>query len=382
MVGVPWPADNRRGSRYARVMRYAQGGGLTAEECARREQVRLEAAEWIEEGATDREVAERFRVTRMSVNRWRRALAAGGRPALASKGPGGARCRLSRAQLDEPQALLDAGPAAEGWTDQCWTLPRIAAVVRTRFGVDYTLPGLDLLLHRLGWSVQVPARRAAERSEEQIAAWREETWPQIKRGRRTWVPGWSSKTSPVTGLQAAEGTYLGAPRPDPGGARDRPERPAVVGGGTGCHQTRAAAAADLPQPSPPARESAQGVHRGRLRRPARCRSSAARRPDRAGLGQPEHPRQCRDGRADRGPALVDRLPVAAVRPRAQPGRVGVGAPEAVAGQPDQTHHRRADRAGEDPAETDAVSPGAAGRLPRQHRPRVRTVPVTPALNDR
>src|SRR5213080_3458728 len=76
MAGVPWPADSRRGARYARTMRYSQGGGLTAEDCARREQVRLEAAEWIEEGATDREVAERFRVTRMSVNRWRRALAA------------------------------------------------------------------------------------------------------------------------------------------------------------------------------------------------------------------------------------------------------------------------------------------------------------------
>ncbi|MGR7026534.1 hypothetical protein [Geodermatophilus sp. URMC 62] len=41
-------------------MRYPQGGGLTAEDCARREQVRLAAAEWIEEGATDREVADRF----------------------------------------------------------------------------------------------------------------------------------------------------------------------------------------------------------------------------------------------------------------------------------------------------------------------------------
>src|SRR3954447_15060243 len=45
----------------------ADGGGLTAEECARRERVRLAAADWIEEGATDREVATRFRVTRMSV---------------------------------------------------------------------------------------------------------------------------------------------------------------------------------------------------------------------------------------------------------------------------------------------------------------------------
>ena len=170
-------------------MRYAQGGGLTAEECARRGRVRLEAAQWIEEGATDAEVAARFRVTRMSANRWHRALTAGGRPALASKGAGGARCRLTPAQLEELQVLLSAGPAAWGWTDQCWTLARIAAVVHERFGVDYTVPGVDLLLHRIGWSVQVPARRAAERNEEQIAAWREETWPEIKRPRRTWAPG-------------------------------------------------------------------------------------------------------------------------------------------------------------------------------------------------
>src|SRR3954453_2542212 len=189
MAGVQPSADSWRGARYAIAMRYAEGGGLTAEDCARRERVRLEAAEWLEEGATDAEVAERFRVSRMSANRWRRALADGGRPALASKGPGGAPCRLTLAQLDELQVLLDAGPAVSGWTDQCWTLARIAAVVGDGFGVDYTLPGVDLLLHRIGWSVQVPARRAAERNEEQIGAWREETWPQIKGPRRTWAPG-------------------------------------------------------------------------------------------------------------------------------------------------------------------------------------------------
>src|SRR3954451_21630556 len=96
-------------------MRYAQGGGLTAEERARREQVRLAAAEWIEEGATDGEVAARFRVSRMSANRWRRALADGGRPALASKGAGGAHRKLTPSQLDELQVLLDVGPAAWGW---------------------------------------------------------------------------------------------------------------------------------------------------------------------------------------------------------------------------------------------------------------------------
>jgi transposase len=167
--------------RYAGAVRYPDGGGLTAEERARRERVRLASAEWIEEGASDREVAARFRVTRMSAHRWRRALVAGGRPALASKGAGGARCRLSPAQLGELQVLLEAGPAAWGWADQCWTLARIAAVARQRFGVDYTLARLDLLLHRLGWSVQVPARRAAERNEEQLTVWRERTWPEMKR---------------------------------------------------------------------------------------------------------------------------------------------------------------------------------------------------------
>jgi putative transposase len=175
-------------------MRCPDGGGLTAAERARREQVRLAAADLIEAGASDQEVAKRFRVTRMSANRWRRALVTGGRAALLSKGPGGGPCKLSPAQGRE----LEAGSAAWGWDeDQCWTLTRIAEVVRRRFGVDYTLAGLDLLLHRAGWSVQVPARQATERNEERITAWRQETWPVINRRRRTWAPGWSSKTSPA-----------------------------------------------------------------------------------------------------------------------------------------------------------------------------------------
>jgi putative transposase len=151
----------------------------------------------MEAGASDREVARRFRVSRMSANRWRRALAAGGRAALASKGAGGGRCKLSAAQLRQLEAVLDAGTAAWGWADQCWTLARVAEVVRRRFRVEYTLAGLDLLLHRIGWSVQVPARQAAERDEAQIARWREEAWPVIKGRRRTWAPGFVSKTNPA-----------------------------------------------------------------------------------------------------------------------------------------------------------------------------------------
>lgn len=69
-------------------------------------------AELIESGASDREVARRLRVSRMSANRWRRALAAGGREALATKGAGGAKCKLTRSHLAELEAVLDAGLGA------------------------------------------------------------------------------------------------------------------------------------------------------------------------------------------------------------------------------------------------------------------------------
>jgi transposase len=80
--------------------------GLNAAERARWEKVRLAAAEMIEAEASDREIGRSgdreiagiFRVSRMSANRWRRALASGGREALASKGAGGARCELTPAQ--------------------------------------------------------------------------------------------------------------------------------------------------------------------------------------------------------------------------------------------------------------------------------------------
>src|SRR3954464_14708243 len=120
-------------------MRYPQGG-LTADERADREQVRQATADWISEGATDREVAARFRGTgcrpTAGATRWPPAVARHWR----RREPVGAHCQLSPAQLDELQVLLDAGPAAEGWADQCWTLARIAALVRTRFGVTTPCP--------------------------------------------------------------------------------------------------------------------------------------------------------------------------------------------------------------------------------------------------
>jgi transposase len=179
-------------------MRYAQGGGLTAQARARREQTRFAAADRFAAGASQAEVASEFRVSLMSANRWHRAFTAGGKQALASGGSGGAGCKLDQTQLKLLEDLLDVGPAAHGWDeDQCWTLARIAELITRHFGVSYTLAGVDALLHRLGWSWQAPSRRAAERDEAAIAAWVNEQWPAIKASRRPRTPGCASRTRPA-----------------------------------------------------------------------------------------------------------------------------------------------------------------------------------------
>jgi transposase len=53
-----------------------------------------------------------------------------------------------------------------------------------------------LLRHRLGWSVQRPVRRAAERDQDAIDRWVKERWPAIKQTPNDAEPVWSSSTSP------------------------------------------------------------------------------------------------------------------------------------------------------------------------------------------
>ena len=143
--------------------------------------MRLQAAEWFAEGVEPLEVARRLRVSSNSAYVWRRRWRAGGEAALASRGPGGAVCRLGEAQLARLRAALDGGPAMWGWgEDQRWTLARVTMLTGRLLQLRYTLRGTSYLLHRLGYTPQVPVHRAAERDEAKIAAWRSQTWAKVR----------------------------------------------------------------------------------------------------------------------------------------------------------------------------------------------------------
>ncbi|MFC5007137.1 winged helix-turn-helix domain-containing protein [Dactylosporangium cerinum] len=130
--------------------------------------------------------------------RWRRAIGEGGVEALASKGSSGASCRLDDDQLRRLGDALDRGPVAHGFgPDQRWTLARITELFDRLFGVRYTLRGTSYLLHRMGFSPQVLARRAAEQGPAQIADWHTRRWPSVRDERWRSGPGSASRTRRV-----------------------------------------------------------------------------------------------------------------------------------------------------------------------------------------
>ncbi|MGW1729281.1 helix-turn-helix domain-containing protein, partial [Streptomyces sp. NPDC002306] len=180
-------------------MRYAGGGGLTPVGRRRRETVRMQAAELFGQQIAVSEVARRLRVSVKSAYQWHQLWRDGGGEALASRGPSGSRCRLSSRCLEKLTGFVEEGPAAHGWTeDQVWTASRVATLIGRKFHVSYSVSGATRLMHRLGFSPQVPARRVAERDEQAVAVWKVATWAEVKGSGRPAGATSASRTKPAS----------------------------------------------------------------------------------------------------------------------------------------------------------------------------------------
>nr|WP_274919479.1 helix-turn-helix domain-containing protein [Streptomyces sp. WZ-12] len=78
--------------------------------------VRVQAAELFEQEIKPSEVAQRLRVSRKSAYQWHQLWRDGGPGALASRGPGGSRCRLSPRCLEKPPPASNrVRPRTAGW---------------------------------------------------------------------------------------------------------------------------------------------------------------------------------------------------------------------------------------------------------------------------
>jgi transposase len=156
---------------------------------------RLRAAELFAAGVRQAEVARQLEVSAQAVSVWHRRWQRSGPEALRSKGPSGPTPRLSDAQLAPVEQALLKGATANGFVGELWTLDRVATVIERLTGVRHHPAHVwALLRHRLGWSVQRPKRRAAERDQAAIDRWVKEDWPRILQTPNDADPAWSSST--------------------------------------------------------------------------------------------------------------------------------------------------------------------------------------------
>lgn len=142
---------------------------------------RLRAWELKEQGWKQNQIAAALGVTEGAVSQWIHKAKAQGVGALYSHKRSGRKPRLSAEQLAKLPELLATGPGAYGFRGDVWTCPRVAAVIKREFGVTYTPQQVGNRLRKIGWSRQKPVQRASQRDEAEIAAWREEVWPELKK---------------------------------------------------------------------------------------------------------------------------------------------------------------------------------------------------------
>jgi transposase len=147
-----------------------------------REGRRLRAWELKREGWSQQEIANALGVSKGAVSQWIKRGREDGIEGLKRRIATGAPPRLSEKQRAELPELLAKGAPAHGFRGDVWTCERVGEVIRRYFGVRYHPAHVSRLVRALGLSLQKPKRRANQRDEEAIEHWKEETWPELKKG--------------------------------------------------------------------------------------------------------------------------------------------------------------------------------------------------------
>ena len=125
----------------------------TAESILTRDEMesrRLLAAQDLQRGLSQSQVARKFGVSRTTASRWHRSLSGKGMEALRKRRAPGRPSRLTAAQLNDAAAVYREGARAAGFDSDKWTTARYADAIFARFGVRYDPDHVGRIMHRLG----------------------------------------------------------------------------------------------------------------------------------------------------------------------------------------------------------------------------------------
>jgi putative transposase len=144
----------------------AAQGILTRDEMENR---RLLAAQDLQQGLSQAQVARKYAVSRTTASRWLKALNGKGVEALRKRRAPGRPCRLTPQQVAGAVALYNEGPWAAGFDSEKWTTARFADAIQRRFEIRYDPDHAGRIMHRLGLRTRNRRRSKIERPAIQLA---------------------------------------------------------------------------------------------------------------------------------------------------------------------------------------------------------------------
>ena len=142
---------------------------------------RVKAGRLLLEGKGCAEVALAVGVARQTVYTWKKLLDEGGIDALREVPERGRPAQLDEQQLASIRAAVLQNPSEHGFGTELWTLKRVGVIIERLHGIRFSQTQTWRILGALGFSPQKPEKRAIERNEDAVRAWKRSTWPAIKK---------------------------------------------------------------------------------------------------------------------------------------------------------------------------------------------------------
>ena len=135
----------------------------------------------VQQGWTQKAVAELLGVNRVTVGDWMRSYRQRGELGLAAIPRPGRPRKLSTWQERQVLGWFRYPPTKFGFPTELWTGRRVTQLIEKRFGVRMNANYILDWLSRRGITSQKPARQPRERNERVIREWLRVDWLRIKK---------------------------------------------------------------------------------------------------------------------------------------------------------------------------------------------------------
>jgi len=156
------------------------GRQLDHETC---EHLRLQAVRCVRiNGQKPSAVMKVMGLCRTAIYPWLRAYDKGGEESLRGTKSAGPEPKLTQRQREQVRKwIIGKDPRQYSFDFGLWTRKIVAELIQRKFGITIGLTAVGKMLSSMGITPQKPLRRAYERDEKAVEAWKTETYPKLRR---------------------------------------------------------------------------------------------------------------------------------------------------------------------------------------------------------